>query len=117
MSSPDADAALIWLPLGPAADFPADEPMPICLERPEGRVELTLVRQGEEFHVLGGRCPHRGAPLAELGFLDGEGHLVCGWHYWSFRLSDGGHTLLDTISIGRWPTRIVEGELFVGLGA
>ncbi|MCB9549431.1 MAG: Rieske 2Fe-2S domain-containing protein [Myxococcales bacterium] len=114
---PATDEPLVWISLGPADDYPVDEPLPIRLDRDEGRLDLTLVRQGDEFHVLGGLCPHRGAPLAELGFLDGEGHLVCGWHYWSFRLTDGGHSLLDSISIGRWPTRVVEGDLQVGVPA
>jgi nitrite reductase (NADH) small subunit len=61
---------------------------------------------------VGGRCPHRGAPLAELGFVHPEdGTLVCGWHYWAFRLEDGAQTHIDGIGLGAWPTRIEGGEL------
>ena len=33
-------------------------------------------------------CPHRGASLSEGTIEDGK--LVCPWHGWTFRLSDGG---------------------------
>lgn len=33
-------------------------------------------------------CPHRGASLSEGTIEDGK--LVCPWHGWTFRMSDGG---------------------------
>lgn len=50
-------------------------------------IDLVVVRVGDAVHVLYGRCPHRGAPLAE-GCLDGP-DLVCKAHGWDFRIDSG----------------------------
>ena len=50
-------------------------------------VDLVVVRVGDEVHVLYGRCPHRGAPMAE-GCLAG-GTLTCKAHGWDFRVDTG----------------------------
>lgn len=101
-----------WRTVGPAEAIAPDEPLAVCFELADRRLELVVVRRGDTFHAVGGRCPHRGAPLAELGFIHPEdGTLVCGWHYWAFRLEDGEQTQIDGIGLGVWPTRVVEGEL------
>jgi nitrite reductase/ring-hydroxylating ferredoxin subunit len=50
-------------------------------------IDLVVVRVGDEVRVLYGRCPHRGAPMAEGTFADGE--LMCRRHGWSFRVDSG----------------------------
>ena len=113
---PTPEAALTWYSAGPLEAFPLDHPRDLTLDLPDGRrLPLAVVRRADRVHVVGGLCPHRGAPLGELGFLDDEGNLVCGWHYWAFRLEDGQQTLLPSVSIGCWPTRVVDGELFIGV--
>jgi nitrite reductase/ring-hydroxylating ferredoxin subunit len=39
---------------------------------------LVLIRVGNRYSVLDGRCPHMGGPLAE-GSIE-NGLLVCPWH-------------------------------------
>lgn len=50
-------------------------------------VDLVIVRYGDEVSVLYGRCPHRGAMLAD-GSIDGD-NLICGIHNWDFRYDTG----------------------------
>lgn len=50
-------------------------------------VELVAVRTKDGVHVLYGRCPHRAAPL-DAAMVE-DGHLVCPYHGWDFRLADG----------------------------
>ena len=42
------------------------------------RTVLALVRIGDRYGALHGRCPHAGGPLAQ-GSIEG-GRLVCPWH-------------------------------------
>ena len=53
-------------------------------------VDLVITRHGEseeEISVFYGRCPHRGAMLAD-GFVSGK-NLMCGVHFWDFRVDTG----------------------------
>ncbi|MEJ8279474.1 glutamate synthase-related protein [Pseudonocardia spirodelae] len=50
-------------------------------------IDLVLVRSGPAVHVFEGRCPHRGALLAD-GRVEGP-NLVCGLHGWDYRLDTG----------------------------
>ena len=50
-------------------------------------VDLVVVRHDEQVSVLYGRCPHRGAMLAD-GRIEGE-NLICGVHDWDFRFDTG----------------------------
>lgn len=50
-------------------------------------MDLVVLKLGDEVRVLHGRCPHRGAPMAE-GAVVGE-DLVCRRHGWSFRVESG----------------------------
>lgn len=49
--------------------------------------DLIVVRYGDEVSVLSGRCPHRGARLANATIEDER--VVCGSHGWDFRYRDG----------------------------
>jgi nitrite reductase/ring-hydroxylating ferredoxin subunit len=101
-----------WRAVGDADAIAEDEPLAVEFDLPAHRLELVVIRRGEIFHAVGGRCPHRGAPLGELGFINPiDATLVCGWHYWAFSLETGEQTMVDGMGLGRWPTRIVDGVL------
>ncbi|MFF5965193.1 glutamate synthase-related protein [Streptomyces collinus] len=70
-------------------------------------VDLVVVRRGEDVAVLEGRCPHRGALLAD-GRVDGE-NIVCGVHGWDFRLDSGVSAYNPAERIHRFAARR-EGE-------
>lgn len=50
-------------------------------------VDLVVIRYGDEFSVLYGRCLHRGALLSD-GFVEGH-NLICGLHNWDYRIDTG----------------------------
>ena len=81
-------------------------------------IAVALVRRGDRVFAVNDRCPHRGAPFSQLGLIDEQGDLVCGWHNWVFGVEDGKR-------VGGWPrksricTYAVEvraGEVLVDLG-
>ena len=53
---------------------------------------VVVFRHDGDLVALGGRCPHRGAPMAEgsvtHGDVDGD-VIVCPWHGSRFRIDDG----------------------------
>src|SRR5204862_1277650 len=71
-----------WTRAGSAAHL---TDVPQAVEVASTRV--TLFRHEGTPVALGGRCPHRGAPMDE-GSLDGA-VIVCPWHYSRFRIADG----------------------------
>jgi len=61
----------------------------------EGR-SIAVFRDGGCVRALDGICPHAGAPLGP-GTIE-EGHVVCPWHGFRFRLSDGASPDLAGVS-------------------
>jgi nitrite reductase/ring-hydroxylating ferredoxin subunit len=68
-------------------------------------MDLVVVRLVDDVHVLYGRCPHRGAPMAE-GCLEGD-DLVCRAHGWDFRVLSGISAHVDGERLARF-TAIVD---------
>lgn len=68
-------------------------------------MDLVVVRMTDSVHVLYGRCPHRGAPMAE-GCLDGD-DLVCRAHGWDFRVQTGVSAQIDGEQLARF-TAVVD---------
>jgi nitrite reductase (NADH) small subunit len=48
---------------------------------------VCIANVGGVFTAMDNACPHRAAPLSAGCIADGN--LVCYWHGWEFRLSDG----------------------------
>ncbi len=111
-------------PPGPShsADVP-DAPATITLARMRdltedapwgveaGGLDLVLVRRDGEVHVFEGRCPHRGALLAD-GRVEGA-NLVCGVHGWDYRLDTGVSAYDPAQSIHKFTSRVVDGDVVV----
>src|ERR1700754_1346478 len=74
-------------------------------------VDLVLVRRGEAVHVLEGRCPHRGAPLAD-GRVEGT-KLLCGVHGWEFQLESGISAYKPSERIHRFRAHVADGQVFL----
>ena len=106
-----------WRDVGPAECFPEGEPIGVEVEAPERQLKLAVVRHGGECHAVLDQRPHRGAPFSQLGLVDEQGHLVCSWHYWAFRLDDGSHTLLPDVSLCKYAVAEREGRVLVNITA
>src|ERR671937_3106150 len=66
---------------------------------------------GGRFYACGALCPHEDGPLAE-GWIEGDA-VVCPWHGFDFDLTTGQCRVADELSIGVFPTRVVNGMVEV----
>ena len=98
----------------------------ICSLKRLEREQRLSVRQGEyallmllvngQPLVFENRCPHLGYPL-EAACVDSEqGTLTCPFHQWVFAL-DSGRCQLNTACLKRFPVRVEQGRVQVGIPA
>lgn len=79
-------------------------------------VKILLCNIDDNFHAVGGLCPHYGAPLDD-GLLAGK-RVVCPWHHSAFDVTTGD--LLEPPSrdgLPRYKTRIDGDEIKVSIPA
>lgn len=62
---------------------------------------------GGQFYAVDDYCPHMGASLAEGSVNNGV--VMCSWHAWEFRLSDGTWVNSPKLKIACFEVR-VEGD-------
>ena len=74
-------------------------------------VDLVLVRRGDAARVLYGRCPHRGALLAD-GRVEGD-DLVCGVHNWDFRVDTGVSAYNNAERLHVFSSWVEDGKVWV----
>ena len=74
-------------------------------------VDLVVVRVDDAVSVLYGRCAHRGALMAD-GYVDGE-NLVCGVHYWDYRLDSGVSEYKNSETLAKFTAWIEDGHVLV----
>jgi nitrite reductase/ring-hydroxylating ferredoxin subunit len=74
-------------------------------------IDLVLVRRAGEVHVFEGRCPHRGALLAD-GRVEGA-NLICGVHGWDYRLDTGVSAYNPAERISKFTSHIEDGKVLV----
>ena len=72
-----------------------------------GRETVCIANAGGVFSALSNACPHRGAPLS-AGCIAG-GRLICYWHGWEFRLSDGKRSDANGTAV-KFFELVIEGE-------
>jgi nitrite reductase (NADH) small subunit len=80
---------------------------------PLGRFEVAVFHVDGEFYALENSCPHQGGPIAD-GWIEGV-TVTCPWHAWCFEISTGKMTLGDFARITRFPVRVEDGAVFVGM--
>lgn len=103
----------VWHAVGPVAAFHA-VPDGDIQAHTVGGLPVAIFRIGEQLHAFLDQCPHRGAPFSESGrVLDGR--LVCMNHFWAFTLPEGRQTHLPDVCLTRFPLRITDDVLEVGL--
>ena len=83
--------------------------------RPDGAT-IAIFRTAEDrVFALADRCPHKGGPLSQ-GIVFGE-RVACPLHGWCIGLSDGSAVAPDEGRVERFPVRIVDGIVELGLDA
>jgi glutamate synthase domain-containing protein 2/nitrite reductase/ring-hydroxylating ferredoxin subunit len=96
-----------YLPIARLDDLADDVPAPAAADG----IDLVLVRRKEQVHVFEGRCPHRGALLAD-GRVDGP-NLICGVHGWDYRLDTGISAYNPAERIYKFRTRVDGGDVLL----
>src|SRR3954462_9986428 len=96
-----------YMPIARLDDLVEDAPAHAAADG----IDLVLVRRGGEVHVFEGRCPHRGALLAD-GRVDGA-NLVCGVHGWDYRLDTGVSAYNPAERIYKFSCHVVDGEVLL----
>lgn len=74
---------------------------------------VAVFNCGGEYFAINDFCPHMGASLAS-GYLEGE-TVICPWHAWRFRVTDGCWMDNPKIKTENYPLRIVDGEIQVSV--
>jgi len=78
-----------------------------------GAKSLALWNVDGVFHVIDNTCPHRGGPMGD-GDLDGR-LAICPWHGWRWDVTTGANANNPAVKIACFPTRVVEGDVYVEL--
>jgi glutamate synthase domain-containing protein 2/nitrite reductase/ring-hydroxylating ferredoxin subunit len=95
------------MPIALLADLGEDRP---AHAEADG-IDLVLVRRGSEVHVFEGRCPHRGALLAD-GRVEGA-NLICGVHGWDYRLDSGVSAYNPAERIYKFSCHVLDGQVLL----
>ena len=74
-------------------------------------IDVVVVRYDDQVSVLEGRCPHRGALLAD-GHIDGP-NIVCGVHNWDFRFDTGVSEYNNEEVLHLFPSEVINGQVTV----
>jgi nitrite reductase (NADH) small subunit len=101
-----------WKNIGPIANIPVRGARRLCFGH-AGR-PIAVFRTGEDaVFALIDECPHRKGPLSE-GIVSGN-TVTCPLHNWAIELSNGEAIAPDEGRAEPLPTRLVDGEVHVGL--
>ncbi len=78
-----------------------------------GRTRIALSYHDGVFGAVSGVCNHVGGPLGQ-GRIDGDGYIVCPWHYWKFHCQTGvGEPGYEADRVPRYALREVNGRLYL----
>ncbi len=75
-------------------------------------VDLVVTRFDDRVSVLYGRCLHRGALLAD-GFVDEKDNLICGLHFWDYRLDSGVSEYNNEEVLAKFASGVDGGDVWV----
>lgn len=111
--------------LGALSEFEDGTPTEVMV----GQVPVVAVRVGDEMHVLGARCPHRGARIAfgctrlltsssEPGTIDLDEAtrvVVCPWHGFEFDVATGAPVAPGVAALRTYEATVVDGRVLARL--
>jgi nitrite reductase (NADH) small subunit len=93
-----------------ATDVPEGKPLAL---RVSDALTVAVCRLEGVYYAFDGKCPHRGAPLAE-GELQGA-LLVCPLHHFKFSVKTGRCVMPMHLRLRSFPVREEAGELKIEL--
>lgn len=75
-------------------------------------VDLVAIKFDDQVSVLYGRCLHRGALMSD-GFVDEKDNLICGVHFWDYRVDTGVSEYANTEKLNKFNAVVDEGKVWV----
>ncbi|MBR9922444.1 MAG: Rieske 2Fe-2S domain-containing protein [Bacteroidetes bacterium] len=78
--------------------------------------DLVIVRYDKEVSIMYGRCLHRGAMLSD-GFVDDNDNLICGVHYWDYRIDSGVSEYNNEEALHKFPAIVHDGKVYTDRAA
>ncbi len=75
-------------------------------------VDLVVTRFDENVSVFYGRCLHRGALMAD-GFVDKNDNLICGVHFWDYKVDTGVSEYANSEALHKFNAWIEDGKVWV----
>ncbi len=72
---------------------------------------IVIFRHQSKLFAMRNRCPHQGAPLSDGVLM--QGHIVCIYHGWRFRLQDGAFSGNPHLKIPTYPVKEKDGSVFL----
>ena len=82
------------------------------VQTPQGDVAIFRTADDQAF-ALRDRCPHKGGPLSQ-GIVHGH-RITCPLHNWVLDLDSGQAVAPDVGCAARYPVRLENGHLWLGL--
>lgn len=79
-----------------------------------GDKEVCILKQGDEVYSFAATCPHASAKLCD-GWVDAQGRITCPLHKYKFDPKNGRNTSGEGYKLKIYPTKIREGNLYIGL--
>ena len=77
---------------------------------------VAVFLHGGNYFAIDDLCPHMGASLGS-GQLDCDGVVLCPWHAWRFRVTDGVWADNPRISVDTFDVRVVDDQIQVRVAA
>jgi methylamine---glutamate N-methyltransferase subunit C len=107
----DLDDATGWVDVCALEDLPDGRGRPVTVKG----TEVALMRDGEEVHGLGNRCPHRGGQIGDGTVVDGK--AICPLHSWDFDLRTGISPFNPQDRLETYGVRVVDGRVELDLSS
>ena len=76
-------------------------------------LEIALFNVRGTFYAVDNLCPHEGGPMV-AGTIEGD-LIICPWHRWKFRLSDGCSAINPAVKIETYPVKIEGDWIKIGM--
>src|SRR3954466_13759257 len=102
-----------WKNIGPLENVPLRGARRLCLK--SAGKPVAVFRTGEDrVFALIDECPHKKGPLSE-GIVSGD-TVTCPLHNWVIALDSGWAAAPDEGPTTSLPVKLVDGEVYVGIG-